>query len=204
MAKTGRFVTDSNHRVDTLLLFRAIIEDPGSLEAGLRLLTVDRVQSQDAYVAWGLDRIQRPVVVYVTGATVERRQINEALTPWIDARSTSPSKSRSISDDAAGRVLAIATDFGAHLRFGPPVVFRDWEVELLLWNGAAQTTDEILLESLEATNRDGVGAGDSRGEESEAPSGDADPPGAGRARLTPEEIESLVGSWPPCSGGGPA
>ncbi len=49
--------------VSELLLFDTIVQDPDCLETGLRLLETDRVPGQQAYIASGVDRVGRRVVL---------------------------------------------------------------------------------------------------------------------------------------------
>ena len=166
MLESRHPTTSSRDLNDPLFLLHSIILDPDCLEPGLRLLAMDRVPDRQAYLAWGLDRCDRPVLLYVAGGVVGRRDLREAVVPL--AHALYGQRSREFGDARTGRVLAVAAAYSSDLLSGCPTVMDDWTLELMLCRSG---TDEV-------TEQEEAGLDEPR-----------------VARLSAEEVESLVGSW---------
>ena len=155
---TRRSVSETGARFDPLLILHALIEDAGCLEGGLRLLAMDR-PSRDHCAAWGFDRDDRSVVVYVASGEVRSGDLEQ----WLESGSGARERT-------AGRLLVLAPRFGADL------ALKDWTVEPWQWGREESDRADVWIEPFEPE-------ADTRIEHA-------------RVRLIPEEIESLVGSWP--------
>jgi hypothetical protein len=164
-------------RPDALALLHSIILDPDNLEPGLRLLAMDHEKLPGACLAWGLDHLDRCVVLYVTPGIVHRTHLNEAVSllasrfprPTFWTAGERPPVSGEGSAGPPARLLVIAAGFGSELLSGPPAL-AGWTLELLQWSGEAE----------------GVGfhGGFHWGNEASLP------------YLTSEEVESVLGAWP--------
>jgi len=153
------------------------------------------VRRAQGYAAWGLDRRDRPVILYVARGTVGRRDLREAVTS-----DTSPQP----GDGSTGRVLALGTHFETDLLGSPPLL-DDWGLELLLWRtGVAQAAGEIVIEVVDAGDSEredsSVSSSAAAGDEPIEPQQGETAMKAGGVLLTAEEVESLVGASPPGRG----
>ena len=166
MLESRHPATSSRDPNNPLFLLHSIILDPDCLEPGLRLLAMDRVPDRQAYLAWGLDRCDRPVLLYVARGVVRRRDLREAVVPL--AHALYGQRSREFGDAQTGRVLAVAAAYSSDLLSGCPTVLDDWTLELVLCRSG---TDDV-------TGQEEAGLDEPR-----------------VARLSAEEVESLVGSW---------
>ena len=171
MLESGHPATSSRDPNDPLFLLHSIILDPDCLEPGLRLLAMDRVPDRQAYLAWGLDRCDRPVLLYVARGVVHRRDLREAVVPL--AHALYGQRSREFGDAQTGRVLAVAAAYSSDLLSGCPTVLDDWTLELVLCRSG---TDDVTEDDV--TGQEEAGLDEPR-----------------VARLSAEEVESLVGSW---------
>ena len=169
-------MSESAQAVSGLLLFDTIVQDPGCLETGLCLLEADRVPDQQAYIASGVDRVGRPVVLYVSGTVIEVADVESAT-----------ACARSKAEGATiGRLFVVAAGLDDDSIGDPPMLLDGWELEWLRWHVQDQPVDgETVVEISETLDN-----------------GEADPSAARTEtepsipRLSDEEIQSLVGSWP--------
>jgi len=162
--------------INLRILFDAVLFEPDGLEPGLRLLETHDSTDPEAHVARGFDQRGTPLALYLTRDPVDEIDLEKVLALLI--REVNP----------AGRVLVLAGGFSGDLVTDPPTRHAGWSVELLLWRGSTDPSNgEILVEISEPDYR----------REPEPSGADAEPV---LPSLTAQEIESLVGSWPPAPG----
>ena len=162
--------------VSEFLVFDAIVQDPDCLETGLRLLATDQVPDQQAYIASGVDRVGRPVVLYVSGTVIEIADVESAL-----------ACARSKAEGATiGRLFVVAAGLDDVSIADPPILLDGWELEWLRWHVQDERVDgETVVEISEALDDGEADVSEARTEtEPSLP------------RLSDEEIQSLMGSWP--------
>ena len=182
--------------VDALEFLHSIVLDPGCLEAGLRFLEMERSGSADACLAWGFDRNDDPVALYISSDLVRRHELESALSrseQWLGglAPSISAPAETGARNRRGGRILVLARRFADDL-----VTDRSLggiATELLRWTRTASAPGDILVEALDVS--EGPPA---NGEEFAFGAEEA------RVHLTPREIESLLAADSPTPSGGRA
>ena len=140
---------------------------------------MDQAPNGRACLAWGLDRRDRPVALYVTCGLVQGRRLMEDMAPLIrtlpelcpgaDATSGLP------RGGPRGRILAVGSDFSQDLLRGPSNLPRGWALDLVLWSDDPVDTAAELPEDVPIVEGEVLV--------------DLD---RGPARLSPEEVESLL------------
>ena len=172
--------------IDSLLLLDSIIRHPDGLEAGLRILAMDRARNREACLAWGLDGEDHPVALYVSCDAAEPHGLGITLTHLIQRFSESRTAvtEESVGTSIPPRFLVVAAGFPD----GPLDLPSGWAVEFLLWRTrAAEIPGEVFIEFVRADEPGGV-------QDREV----MEPP---TVRLCAEEVESLIGSGPPAPAG---
>jgi hypothetical protein len=192
--------SDCDGVTGALLLLDVVARGAVAVEPGLRLLAVDRVpDDEDAYLAWGLDRSDQPVAVYVTSRPTDRPKLRRAVAPLaceLD-RSLLPESTSGLVGPR-GRILAIAAGFTGDLAAGPAHVIPGWALERWRWGaGRREEAPEIWLECLdpEADTAPSRADVDVTTLDAEPPEPPSLPPA-----LTAAEVHSLIGpagaGWP--------
>ena len=173
--------TESSRTPAAIDLLYSIIRDPDTVEPGLRLLAMDHEGVPGACLACGLDRSKRWVVLYVTPGVVDEPALSDALASMAAAVSRTSAESGGLPKEGlagpGARILVVAAGFGSALLRGPPRLGYG-ELELLRWSAGAEPVGENPGEEWRDARVADAGS-------------EVDPP-----HLTPEEIDSLVGSWP--------
>jgi len=169
MPQSRRLTSESRRPTHALRLLHAIIREPDCLETGLRLLGMENVRGGDAYLAFGMDQAGQRVVLYVTSRGVRGHEVCTAF--------AHVTRLRGNQGYLAGRILVVAAAFDDDLLHGSPDVLGGWGIELCLWTDDAE--DAVADEDMTESPVPGLAR-------SEGPNG--------TPALSPEEVESLVGS----------
>ena len=102
----------------SLDVLKHIVRSPDSLEPGLRVLAVNKSRIPATFLAWGLDSLDRAILLSLTSGPAGESHLTEALV-WgnsIGTRPIGPPKSAAPRDqeggeDRGGRVLLVAASF---------------------------------------------------------------------------------------------
>ena len=79
---TGLSASEPGAQVSPLLILHSVIRDPACVEQGLRLLAMDHPTGRDGCMAWGLDRENRPVAIYVASSEIRFEHLKAGIALW--------------------------------------------------------------------------------------------------------------------------